>query len=144
MESWEEQLVRELQRDRGSRPTAGATGDSGPPPAADLLGEAFTDVSQRVGRSAERIAEAAGRTLEAGEESDPPRRQWSVGTRRLRLRLDREATKFFISLESEAGLEMCELWVEEGRLMTDADGPARPADADRIVQRYVSLLFRGA
>lgn len=141
MERWEEQLVRELQkkRDRAAAAGGGAPGAV----AQDLLGEAFDDLVERMRTSVDRVAQAAGLPAEALQEHSAGRFQWTAGTRRLRLRLDREAQKFFVSVESESGLEMCELWVDDGKLITDAEGPARNADPDAVVRRFVPLLFRG-
>jgi len=125
MENWEERLARELQRQSSPAVAPGA--------------DAAASGSERVGASIERIAQATGRTATLAEEPEAGRRQWTVGPRRLRLRLDGNAAKFFISVESDAGLEMCEVSVEDGRAVTGGG----PADLDHVVQRFVTLLFRG-
>jgi hypothetical protein len=134
MEDWEQRLARELQRK--SSPAAAPDAE---PAAPDALGAAFRDAAERVGASVERVAKAVGVPAEIADEPEAGRIQWTVGPRRLRLRLDREAAKFFVSVESDAGLELCELALEDGRVVTGG----APADVDQVVQRFVTLLFRG-
>ena len=144
MEGWEKELVDELRRTGNGGVAPPGNDDDDDTDATDPLTAAFRDLLEKTGRSITRIAEAADLRPYAKKEEELGRYRWSVQGRHLRVRIDRDAQKFFVSLESDAGLALCELWIDEGRLLTDADGAARPADLDAIVQRHVTRLFRGA
>ena len=142
MERWEEELAAQL-RDASEGPDANGDEAAAAGSQDEPLLTAFYDIVRRTGRSIARVAEAAGLQPHAVEEKARGRFRWSLQGRHLRLRLDPEAQKFFISLESDAGLAMSELWVEDGTLLTDANG-AGAADREALVREHVTQLFRGA
>jgi hypothetical protein len=140
MEHWEKQLVAELKAGQYASladPSAPAA------PTADPLRAAFERFVAGVEARIERVRHGADVDVLTTPASEEPRREWIFGGRTLRLRLEPEAGKFFVSVEGETGLELDELWLEDGVLVVGAGGAPRPADLPQLHRRCVTLLFRG-
>ncbi len=140
MAGWQDELVATLTGGEGGASTQGPTTDSRATASARAH-EVFELLRTAFGSAIASVAGRLNTTVEGRHDEGAHRGRWTFAARSITLRLDADAARVFLSADVGHDLALEELDVAQDGAVTDARG--RPVATDELVQRFVTLLFRG-